>query len=305
MEEKSSKGKFDSFEALPVQSLTLDQLEQTHRENYPDGSPVGGIYHFDLIHRILDMLDEKHLEWNIKEIFAANNKFKRSPGVTILPEVEKINGVGSLESHILRRVFCNINIMGGLATEEMTYNIAVSYTQYGILVGFGPYVFACHNQCICSADSVISNYTLRGRDRLSSLDRQTESLLSMIEHNISILPKRYDEDINSLNWLKDIILTEAEIMQFIGFLVQERCRCTSPNPLVRENRVAPLDSAQINSFCEKILETAAGQVPSAFDLYQIGTNMMKPAVMPFENLCPQSFALFDSLKNYIQRIHGI
>ena len=41
-----SERKLD-FTKGKVEVLTLDELKQTHRENYPDGNPVGDIYHFD------------------------------------------------------------------------------------------------------------------------------------------------------------------------------------------------------------------------------------------------------------------
>ena len=45
-----------------VEVLTLDELKATQTENYSNTqTPVGGIYHFDLIRRIVDHLDQGDL----------------------------------------------------------------------------------------------------------------------------------------------------------------------------------------------------------------------------------------------------
>ena len=286
------------FNDWSVQKIGLTQLSKTHMENYPDGTPVGGIYHYVLISNILEMLEKRNIPYDVREIFAANNKFKRSPGVTILPEVESREGIGSPESHILRRVFCNINIHGQYTDEARCYNIAVSYTQLGICVGFGPYVYACHNQHICSAERIVSNYTLRGNERIPTLHRQTDTILKLIDAEISRMDKMYDTDLTQVDALKQVPFTSDDTLRFVGMLVAERCRCSSPNPLIHVNRIAPLTSAQINDFCHSQLRKEGMVEGSAYDIYQAGTEYLKPKDVPFENICLQSASFFKLLNDY-------
>ena len=42
-----------NFAEAPVQVLTLEELEKSYHENLPTGDPVGGIYHFALIQKVL------------------------------------------------------------------------------------------------------------------------------------------------------------------------------------------------------------------------------------------------------------
>ena len=289
----------ENFNVKAVQTLSLDELSKTHMENYPDGTPVGGIYHYALIESILNMLTVRNIPFEVKEIFAANNKFKRSPGVTILPEVEAREGVGSLPSHILRRVFCNINLKGNFTSEVQCYNIAVSYTQLGVCVGFGPHVYACHNQHICSFDQIVSNYTLRGTERLSTLDRRTDQTLMLIERQIEHASQFYPENLEALDKMKNVDMSRSDIFEFIGLLVEERCRCSSANPLVRANRIAPLTSAQINDLCDVLLTAQGFEAADAYDLYQAGTRYLKPKEVPFENIALQSCALYQLINKYI------
>lgn len=291
--------KFESFVTNPIQTLTLDQLKQTHMEDYPDGTPVGGIYHYSLINEILEMLDKENLTVRVPEIFAANNKFRHSPGVSVLPEVEERTGKGSLESHILRRVFCNIHIEGGYAEEGQCYNIAISYTQLGILIGMGPYVYACHNQHICGAQRLISNYSLRGVGKLSSEERKVNTCLNLVQLEIKKLLENRDADITQLGRLRREEMSKREIREFIGMLVEERVRCTNANPLYREYRFPPLNSSDINNVVEFLINGTNFENTTAYDVYQAGTRFMKPDLQPFENICMQSASLFTMLTNYV------
>jgi hypothetical protein len=41
------------FTQRNVEVLTLEELSQTYKENYPNGLPVGGMYHFVLLNRLV------------------------------------------------------------------------------------------------------------------------------------------------------------------------------------------------------------------------------------------------------------
>ena len=40
------------FKTNRIELLSIDELEQTYRENMPDGTPVGGIYHFEFLRQL-------------------------------------------------------------------------------------------------------------------------------------------------------------------------------------------------------------------------------------------------------------
>lgn len=66
-----------------VYSLTLDQLKETHKENYANGLPVMGIYHFAFIERLLELLQAAGISYEVNEIFAADNRDRYRPGVLL------------------------------------------------------------------------------------------------------------------------------------------------------------------------------------------------------------------------------
>ena len=81
-----------NFAEAPVQVLTLDELEKSYHENLPTGDPVGGIYHFALIQKVLETFEQRGLQPVVQEIFAAANRDSKRPGVTILPQLEEQYG---------------------------------------------------------------------------------------------------------------------------------------------------------------------------------------------------------------------
>ena len=141
------------FTQRNVETLTLEDLGQTFKENYPNGQPVGGIYHFELIQRLLDIMQAHNIKPVVQEIFAANNREKYRPGVSLSDVVAADKGVNSLEAHILRRVYANINLEVDIEA-DVKLNCAVAYHQKGIQIAFGPYVHVCHNQTILSAQDM-------------------------------------------------------------------------------------------------------------------------------------------------------
>ena len=66
-----------------TQTLSLEELELTYKEDYPNGLPMGGIYHCVLIRSVIAMLEKYGLKCDEPEIVAADNREKYRPGVTV------------------------------------------------------------------------------------------------------------------------------------------------------------------------------------------------------------------------------
>lgn len=80
---------FLDFDISKVQTLTLEQLARTEKGNDYNGNPLMGIYHFQLIQQIQEMCAERGYRAEIWDLFAANNKDRRAPGVSRLPKRRK------------------------------------------------------------------------------------------------------------------------------------------------------------------------------------------------------------------------
>lgn len=152
---------FLDFDISKVQTLTLEQLARTEKENDYNGNPLMGIYHFQLIQQIQEMCAERGYRAEIWDLFAANNKDRRAPGVSRLPQKEEKFGERAIEAHILRRVYCNIRLYDldkGEGDEAITTNLAISFHQKGLQVGIGRNVVICHNQTMLNRERYAATY---------------------------------------------------------------------------------------------------------------------------------------------------
>ena len=109
-----------NFSVNNIETMSLDTLRRTHKENDIYGQPVKGIYHYEVIQRMADLCEKHNLNYEVEEIFAAQNKNKNQPGVTT--------------------------------------TLVVAFHQDGIQAAIGPCVKICHNQCILSPERSVANY---------------------------------------------------------------------------------------------------------------------------------------------------
>lgn len=138
---QKNQKQFD-FKTNNIEVMDIDTLQRTHKENNVYGSPLKGIYHYQAILQVAELCRKHNLNYEIEEIFAAQNKNKTEPGVIVLPEVEKTFGERAVEAHVLRRIFTTIRIKEW-ETDELTTTLVIAFHQDGIQVAIGPCVKIC------------------------------------------------------------------------------------------------------------------------------------------------------------------
>ena len=283
-----------NFAEKPVQVLTLGELERSYHENLPTGDPVGGIYHFALIQQVLAIFEKRGLTPVVQEIFAAANRDSKRPGVTLLPQLEEQYGERSIEAHLLRRVYANIEIRSD-ETDELVTCLAVAYHQKGIQLGIGPMVRVCHNQTILGAQDVVSNYTCYGgqsrKDKLSleSVIGRAELWADEYEPYQKIRRER-------MSALKSAEFTRTDMLQLIGILVEKRILHDTQNEELHLSTPYPLNSSQINETSEQMITLMSRQEPQSYwDAYQQLNTVLKPGRMDIPQVLPQSLALFETM----------
>jgi hypothetical protein len=274
--------------------LTLGELERSYHENLPTGDPVGGIYHFALIQQVLAIFEKRGLTPVVQEIFAAANRDSKRPGVTLLPQLEEQYGERSVEAHLLRRVYANIEIRSD-ETDELVTCLAVAYHQKGIQLGIGPMVRVCHNQTILGAQDVVSNYTCYGgqsrKDKLSleSVIGRAELWADEYEPYQKIRRER-------MSALKSAEFTRTDMLQLIGILVEKRILHDTQNEELHLSTPYPLNSSQINETSEQMITLMSHQQPQSYwDAYQQLNTVLKPGRMDIPQVLPQSLALFETM----------
>ena len=287
-----------NFAEQAVQVLTLEELERSYHENLPTGDPVGGIYHFALIQQVLEIFEKRGLKPVVQEIFAAANRDSKRPGVTLLPQLEEQYGERSVEAHLLRRVYANIEIRSD-ETDDLVTCLAVAYHQKGIQLGIGPMVKVCHNQTILGAQDVVSNYTCYGGQ--SRKDRYT---LEMVMDRAQQWADDYEpyQKIRAerVSAMRSALMDHEGMLRLIGLLVEKRILHDTNNDVLRISQPYPLNSSQINETSEQLIALMRHDEPiSYWDAYQQLNTVLKPSRMDIPQVLPQSLALFETMYEQI------
>ena len=276
------------FKNNSVETMTLETLRRTHRENDIYGKPVKGIYHYELLEQAMNLCQKHNFHYEVEEIFAAQNKNKDQPGVVILPEVEKRFGELAVEAHVLRRVYATIRIKD-LETDELTTTLVIAFHQNGIQTAIGPCVRICHNQCILSAERSAATY---GRDKLS-----LEELLECMDSWLSNFEVQMNEDRERIRRLKEKTISQAEMFAYIGLLTALRVSHDSKDKRLSATvETYPLNQGQISEFTEALLlQSMEKQTLTAWDLYNVATEIYKPGHTDIPAIIPQNGAMAELL----------
>lgn len=278
-----SANRFFDFEKERVQTLTMEQLEVTHKENDIYGNPLRGIYHYQLINELMGLAHQQNLDIEVWDLFAAQNKDRNQPGVVKLPQVEAIYGENAIEAHILRRVFANIRIKD-LDTDEMTTSLAVAFHQKGIQVGFGNMVRVCHNQCMLGAGQYASTFG-EGKYDIGELLNVVKSWLT--DHRRIILEER-----EKIERMKQIDISAEQMYVMIGMLTALRVSHDTRYSEIRCSDTYPLNQAQISLFTEDLLVRNYNQGKvTLWDVYNSATELYKATEMDIPMIMPQNKAL--------------
>ena len=295
------------FQNNGIEVMNLETLQRTYKENDIYGKPVQGIYHYQVLQRMMGICEKYNLDYEVEEIFAAQNRNKTQPGVSILPQVEQTlgrnktqpgvsilpqveqtHGEKAVEAHILRRIFATIRIKDW-ETDELTTTLVVAYHQDGIQAAIGPCVKVCHNQCILSPERSICNY---GKNKVT-----TEGVFETVDGWLANFEVNMNEDIARIQRLKRRIVSLEEVYMYIGLLTVLRVsHDSSDRNLSSPVETYPLNQSQISIFTEEVLKLARekGQI-TAWNLYNVATEIYKPGRTDFPALIPQNGAMAELL----------
>lgn len=284
-----NNNQFLDFEKARVQSITLEQLERTHKENDVYDHPLRGIYHYDLIKQVVEMCNAHNYRAEVWDLFAAQNKDRNTPGVVLLPQVEAQLGKHAVEAHILRRVFANIRLTD-FDDDTNTTNIAVSFHQKGIQLGFGNMVVICHNQCMLGASQYISTYSDKGKGRGAGVT--IEEALKTCNGWLDDAQDRVMNERQKIERMKQIDVSAEQLFLIIGMLTAMRVKCDTRESEIKEYTNYPLNQSQISKFTETLLlRYHRNQRVTAWDLYNAATDLYKANTMDIPSLLPQNRAM--------------
>lgn len=295
--------KFLSFDTAKVQTLTLDQLARTQLEKDVYGNPLRGIYHFALINQILDLCKEQGYNTEVYDLFAAQNKERQTPGVVLIPELEKQYGERATEAHLLRRVFANIRITD-FDDDAHTTCLAVAFHQKGIQVGFGNNVKICHNQCMLGHEQYIATYSEGGNGRRAKEDRiEIPQVLDAVKSWLLDARHIIVTEREKIERMKNIEVSADQMFRLIGLLTAIRVKNDTGCKEIQDRRTYPLNQAQISQFTEAmILHYHRTQHISVWDVYNAATELYKASSMEIPALLPQNRSMVSFLEDQFQLV---
>ena len=276
------------FEAEKNIELTLDTLKRTHKENDIFGRPLKGFYHYEAIERIADAAESRGLMPIVSDLWAAQNGSKSQPGVVLLPQVEAATMPHAVEAHILRRVFCTLNLMKYDDGEKCT-NIAFTFHQDGVQVAIGQRVTICRNQTILGAEHTAIS---KGNDQGS-----INELFATVERWLDNAATITDSDRQRIERLKAQRLDRPTALMYLGLLNCMRVAADSRTKAIRDRvKVAPLTQAQLSIFAEHLTERLMlADSLTAWEFLNLATEVHKPTTADMPRIIPTNAALFDMM----------
>lgn len=291
-----------NFNLAKSTEMTLEELSKTYCENYPNGEPVGGIYHYVLFQKLMEMMADAGMDPESPTITAADNRDKYRPGVTIYKEMEEKYGVGSFESHALRRVYGVIHCKK-YSDEDNDYGCAVSYHQKGIAIGFGPEVRVCSNFCILGARYYIHTNAIGGMKGEQENQKSMTDMLNAAKEILRDLPESVKNWQKQIKVLRKTQLTIDECRYVFARMNEERIMFDCTNKDVHTSIIYPLNDAMIKLAHERFLidtkQNARTEV-NAWDFYNTLNVDLKPNKVDMPILLPQVVRLNEFLYKEIK-----
>lgn len=285
--------KFFDFEKNKVQTITIDQLERTNREHNVYDNPLMGIYHFELLRNLEELAVDNGLRIEYDEIFAANGGPSTSPGVTLMPQQEAKFGEKAVEAHTLRRVYANM-VIRDFDTNELTTQLAVSYHQEGIQVGFGNQVKICHNLTMLSANLSAATF---GKNKLA-----IPELLKTVRSWLSNAERHIHADREQIARMKQIAVGYKENCMMLGALTIQRVKHDTRIKDIRNSEDYPLNGSQINKLTEsleRIYHRNGYNDISLWEWYNAATELHKAGRSEIPAILPQNLALAKFLTDIV------
>lgn len=301
IDEPVNEHEFLNFEDNKVQAITLDQLERTNKENRGDNRECPhGIYHYVLIQQVLEMCEKAGYDAEVYDMFATNNKDKQTPGVSVYPELEATFGKRAVEATTLRRVFANVRLTN-FDDADLTMNLAISYTQKGIQVGFGTNVKVCHNQNMLGTGRFVADYSAFNKySRGEEIKTDLKGIFAKIGTWLTDAEKVYITDKDTIKKMQESVIDAQTMFTILGILHTTRVCCDTSDKSIRYKGVTyPLNQMQLNKFTEGLVKKQQEQkYVTAWDFYNCATDLYKPMTCEQNLILPQNMMMYEFMKEH-------
>jgi len=289
------------FEGKKLVEIDMTDLDASIKEKWLDGTPVGGITHYDLIRFIMDAFLPVSAPV-IEKMCAVNNRDKVRPGVTQDAKLAKELGDDAAQSMIFRRVHALIYL--GYPEEEVSTAVAVSWHQLGFSIGIGPNVKVCDNGCILGAEHIVSSYTLPCKTL-----KERKLPLDLIKDTVEGWANEYNE-INDkgesfIAKLKGINLEWHDMMLLFGKLGFDRVQADLGTSVIETTPFSALNQSQLNVAMSRYAQDHFGKgckkdkTITAWEAMNYLNYPLKPSSCDVPLILPQQYAVTKVMQDYL------
>ena len=125
----------------------------------------------------------------------------------------------------------------------------------------------------------------------------TEELFETVDGWMANFEVNMNEDFERIRRLKSRTVSMEEIYMYIGMLTAMRVSHDSADKNLSSNvETYPLNQGQISAFTEEVLKLSLTKEQiTAWDLYNVATEIYKPGKTDFPSLIPQNGAMAELL----------
>ena len=253
---------------ISVEELELNDLRRTIRMKDQKGlSKVLPLEHYEVFDRVQDQLSNGRLSIQPDLIYASGGRYAK-----ITRKVEELMNLDKItEAYWLQKVVGSISILDGQSDESIA-KVAISYTPEGVYLAYGQEIRVCRNMSIL------------GRSNLIDLSRIGIDKAMQIVNAWAVthLDKR-EFEVNTLNRMKGIEIIGGDVDRAIGKLHKAAVN----QAYLNRGAKAPFTIHQLSGFTRGMLTNTAS-IGTLWDLYNVGTAIMRPSENEFSTILQQN-----------------
>lgn len=216
---------------------------------------------WEFIEDVKAMLDERAIDYQLTDIFVQKSESQQ----VLTSEERSYFTVDNtpIDKWLFNQLITKILIRPN-PQAEMNTALAISFNKNGILTAFGKNVTICQNMCVFG-NNLMSTY---GKDKVPY-----DKILEVLNRWMDTLEAKSQEDLRIIEALKSIKISgHGELQRIVGNLYMKAVR------QAYNNVPAPFTVSQMSSFVREIDSKmmAGNDLGTAWDLYNVGTNLYKP-----------------------------
>ena len=267
---QQTKNKSLEVKQNSLHTISFNDLKNSINETFDGSRPIHGIRHFELIDQASEVLDKHNMNFQLDPIYAANNKSKIMPGISIMKNKEIYQDKEyPIENILFRRVLTRF-VINDMSDELTNTAVGLNFHQNGVEIAFGANVHICQNMCLMGGDLLMSY----GPNK-TPLKNMFDTLSGWIK---DFEQKRlyYQE---MLQKMINTPFTQRDMAELAGWLTMYAVK--KNNASLKYDGVPPLNSSQVNkivgSYIEKYDEDPE-QVSNLYQIYNLGTELYKPGI---------------------------